>query len=195
MMLAAVRQDVELVRLMAGKGADLNVRDRSGSTALMWGAFNDTGDAAMVEALMGLGADPLASNKAGETALDWALRRGETPAVAALRKAGASNSGRMHSAAQKSLALCSKADRNSPACRSAARATTNRYRRWRSASLEGVVSKWTKRLRRAKSTTRSSQLKSVAAEALRNRDRIPDPPIALSYALLEWPPAGIRQTR
>ncbi len=32
LMLAAVRQDVELVRLMAGKGADVNARDRSGST-------------------------------------------------------------------------------------------------------------------------------------------------------------------
>ena len=103
--LAAARQDVELVRLMVAKGADLNVRDRSGSTALMWGAFNDSGDAAMVEALIALGADPLASNKAGETALDWALRRGETAAVATLRKAGASNTGRMRSSAQKALAL------------------------------------------------------------------------------------------
>ena len=34
-LLAVVRQNVELVRLMAAKGADLNVRDRSGSTALM----------------------------------------------------------------------------------------------------------------------------------------------------------------
>ena len=89
--LAAARQQVELVRLMAAKGADLNVRDRSGATALMWAAFNDNGDAAMVDALIALGADPLAANKAGETALDWAARRGETAAVAALRKAGGSS--------------------------------------------------------------------------------------------------------
>src|SRR5262249_48320546 len=89
--LAIVRQDLDLVRSMAAKGADLNCRDRSGSTALMWAAFNETGEAAMVEELLRLGADPLASNKAGETALIWALRRGETPAVAALRKAGASD--------------------------------------------------------------------------------------------------------
>ena len=38
--LAAARQDVELVRLMIAKGADLGVRDRSGSTPLMWGAFS-----------------------------------------------------------------------------------------------------------------------------------------------------------
>ena len=103
--LAAARQDLELVRLMVARGADPNARDRSGSTALMWGAFNDSGDAAMVEALIALGADPLASNKAGETALSWALRRGETAAVATLRKAGASDNGKMRSSAQKALAL------------------------------------------------------------------------------------------
>ena len=101
--LAAARQEVELVRLMAAKGADLNVRDRSGTTALMWGAFNDSGNAAMVAALITLGADPLASNKAGETALDWALKRGETPAVEMLRKAGGSNVGTTRSSAQKAL--------------------------------------------------------------------------------------------
>src|SRR5688572_17725856 len=37
--LAAARQAIELVPLLAAKGADLNVRDRSGATALMWGAF------------------------------------------------------------------------------------------------------------------------------------------------------------
>src|SRR5262245_30751742 len=34
-LLAILRQDLELVRLMAAKGADLNFRDRSGSTMLM----------------------------------------------------------------------------------------------------------------------------------------------------------------
>ena len=29
-----------------------------------------------------------------------------------------------------------------------------------------------------------SQMKSVAAEAVQNRDRIPDPPIGVSYALV-----------
>lgn len=85
--LAILRQDVDLVRLMVKKGADLSVRDRSGSTILMWAAFNETGDATLVEELLRLGANPAATNKAGETALTWALRRGETPVTAALRVA------------------------------------------------------------------------------------------------------------
>src|SRR5215472_10598685 len=36
LLLAVVRQDLDLVRKMISKGADLKVRDRSGSTALMW---------------------------------------------------------------------------------------------------------------------------------------------------------------
>src|SRR5689334_14895003 len=68
--LAIVRQDLELVRLMAAKGADLTVRDRSESTALMWAAFSERGEAAVVEELLRLGADPRATNNAGETALD-----------------------------------------------------------------------------------------------------------------------------
>jgi hypothetical protein len=70
--LAIQRQDLMLVRLMADKGADLKARDGSGSTALMWAAFNETGDASLVEELLRRGADPMAANNAGETALDWA---------------------------------------------------------------------------------------------------------------------------
>src|SRR5262249_28108889 len=91
--LAVARQDLETVRLMAAKGADLGARDRSGSTPLMWAAFNETGDPAVLEELLRLGADPNVANQAGETALDWALRRGETPAAAALRRAGLSDTG------------------------------------------------------------------------------------------------------
>src|SRR5215813_10545888 len=50
--LAIARQDLDLVRMMLARGADLDARDRSGSTALMWAAFNETGDARLVEALL-----------------------------------------------------------------------------------------------------------------------------------------------
>src|SRR5262249_52602412 len=56
LMLAVVRQNVELVRILAAKDANVNFRDRSGSTPLMWAAFNETGDATMVEELLRLGA-------------------------------------------------------------------------------------------------------------------------------------------
>ena len=176
--LAAARQDVELVRLMAAKGADLNVRDRSGSTALMWGAFNDSGDAAMVEALIGLGADPLASNKAGETALDWALRRGETPAVAALRKAGASNMAKCARRRRRPLRCCSKSGAQFAAvskCNSCHHQSLPQMAfgiaRTRGLDVDEPLAQ-------QQVDDAIAQLKSVAAEALQNRDRIPDPPIA-----------------
>src|SRR5262245_1267907 len=53
--LAIQRQDATLVRLMIAQGADLHARDRSGSTALMWAASSESGDAAVVEMLLGHG--------------------------------------------------------------------------------------------------------------------------------------------
>jgi hypothetical protein len=182
--LAAARQDVELVRLMVAKGVDPNVRDRSGSTALMWGAFNDSGDAAMVEALIALGADPLASNKGGDTALDWALRRGETAAVATLRKAGISNSARMHSAAQKAVALLQKSGSQFSRvskCHSCHHQSLPQMA-FRIARTRGLDVDET--LAQQQVEDAISQLKPAAAEALQNRDRIPDPPISVSYALV-----------
>ena len=188
--LAAARQDVELVRLMAARGADLNVRDRSGATALMWGAFNDNGSAAMVEALIALGADPFASNKAGETALDWALRRGETAAVAALRKAGISNTEGTRSSARKALALL---ERSGAQFSSTSKCSSCHHQSLpqmalgiaRTRGLDVDVP-----LARTQVDSAISQLKAVAAEALQNRDRIPDPPIAISYALVGFAATG-----
>ena len=86
-----VFRNSELFHAMVAKGADVQARDASGSTALMWAAFNDAGDPLMVEELLRLGVDPNAKNQAGETALTWAARRGNTRVVTALAKAGAAN--------------------------------------------------------------------------------------------------------
>ena len=102
--LAIQRQNLDLLRLMIAKGADLNVRDRSGSTALMWAAANEFGSATVVEEVLRLGGDPLTLNNVGESALDWALRRGNTAAVAALRRAGASDALRVRASVEDSCA-------------------------------------------------------------------------------------------
>jgi len=70
-------------------GAEVNVPDASGNTPLMWGAYTEYGDASVVNTILAAGAGVNQVNKMGETALSWAIRRGETPVVAALRKAGA----------------------------------------------------------------------------------------------------------
>ena len=188
--LAAARQQVELVQLMAAKGCDLNVRDRSGATALMWAASNEDSKAAMVEALIVLGADPLAANKAGETALDWASRRGETAVVAALRKAGGSSEGKVRSSVQKALTLLQRSG--------AQFATVSKCNSCHHQSLAQIAFEVARTrgfevdqpLERQQIESAIAQFKTVVAEGLRNRDRIPDPPIALSYTLLGFAAAG-----
>src|SRR5690348_13410253 len=101
-------RNAELFRAMVAKGADLQARDASGSTALMWAAFNEAGDPAMVEELLKLGLDPNAKNLAGETALIWAARRGNTKVVKVLEQAGASNPDGVKDSVQRAIALLQK---------------------------------------------------------------------------------------
>ena len=93
---------------MAASGADLQLRDRSGSTLLMWASFDEAGRTGMLEELLRLGMDVNAKNTQGETALTWALRRGDTPIVRMLRKAGASNLEDVKSAVQSAIAVLEK---------------------------------------------------------------------------------------
>ena len=144
----------------------------------------------MVDALIVLGADPLAANKAGETALDWAARRGETPAVASLRKAGSSSEGKMRSSAQKALTLLQRSG--------AQFATVSKCNSCHHQSLPQMAFEVARTrgfdvdqaAERQQIESVIAQFKTVVAEGLRNRDRIPDPPIALSYALIGFAATG-----
>jgi Ankyrin repeats (3 copies) len=182
--LAIARQDLELVRLMAAKGADLTVRDRSGSTLLMWAAFSETGDAAVVEELLRRGADLSATNQAGETALDWALRRGDTPAVAALRKAGANDTATMKASIEKSIALLqtSSAQFNKVAGCSSCHHQLLPQTALGAARSRGLPIDEAAAQHQLEVTV--GILKRVYEQARANRDRIPDPPISVSYTLL-----------
>lgn len=103
--LTVIHNDQELLRAFVAKGADVKARDGSGATTLMWAAFNEKGDTTLVEELLRLGVDPNATNKAGESALTWARRRGFTPVIAVLQKAGASDTATIRQSATKALAL------------------------------------------------------------------------------------------
>jgi hypothetical protein len=103
-----MQQNVELFRAMVAKGADLQAKDRLGSTLLMWATFDEAGRTAMLEELLKLGMDPNARNSQGETALTWALRRGDTPIVQMLRKAGAVNSESLKAAVQNAISVLEK---------------------------------------------------------------------------------------
>ncbi len=82
--------DLTVVKMLVEKGADVKAVDRRGYTALMRAAISyEPGAPAVVDYLLAQGADPKPKNDLGETGLSLALRFGETPIVAALRKAGA----------------------------------------------------------------------------------------------------------
>jgi N-acyl-D-amino-acid deacylase len=184
LLLAVVRQNPELVRLMAARGANLDARDRTGATALMWAAFNESGDAAIVEYLLARGADPSAANKAGETALDWALRRGATPAVAALRKAGASNAASVKASVEKAIGLLQASSvqfNKVSGCYSCHHQSLPQMALG-VARARGIAVDETAARQQVDATVRV--LNSVYEKALDNRDRIPDPPISVSYALI-----------
>lgn len=87
---AAAFADVEMVRSLIAKGADVNAADGRGYTALMRAALSYEPTATqVVELLLASGANPAPKNETGDTALSFALRFGETPVAALLRKAGA----------------------------------------------------------------------------------------------------------
>lgn len=87
---AAAFADLEMVRMLVEKGADINAADKRGYTALMRAALSyEPGAPQVVEYLLAKGTNANPKNETGDTALSFAARFGDTPAVALLRKAGA----------------------------------------------------------------------------------------------------------
>lgn len=98
----------ELFRAMVAKGADVKALDAYGSTTLMWAASDEAGRDELVIELLRLGVDPSVKNKYGETAMTWALRRGQTPVVTALARAGQDPNARLRPAVESAIALLQK---------------------------------------------------------------------------------------
>ena len=77
-MSAAKGGNLEVVKLLASKGADVNAHNQSGS-ALMWAV--NSGNADVVKFLLMKGAEPGGTNCLGETALDFARATPGRPVV------------------------------------------------------------------------------------------------------------------
>jgi len=84
---AAREGDIEAVKRLLAKGADVNAKDNWGITALMWTAW--PGHTEIVNLLISKGADVNAKDKNGRTALMEAAAGGHTEIVEMLMERGA----------------------------------------------------------------------------------------------------------
>jgi ankyrin repeat protein len=75
------------VRRLLQEGADVNLGQADGATALHWAAYH--GDIGLAEILLAAGADPAAANRNGSTAMWLAASQGDAPMVEALLNGGA----------------------------------------------------------------------------------------------------------
>jgi hypothetical protein len=156
----------------------------SGSTALKWAAFGESDDPAIVEELLSLGLDPAAANNAGETASTWALRRGHTSVLNALQKAGAANTVMIKDAAQRAVKLLQQSGpefikvSNCVSCHHQflpQMAAGRARERGLQVDAETV---------RKQNEAAIGVFKPLEADPARARDRVPDPSITVSYALV-----------
>src|SRR5688572_9901450 len=83
---AMKRNNAEVRRLVQG-GADVNLRQADGATALHWAAYY--GDAGLALLLLEAGADASAANREGSTPMWLAASQGDTSMISALLDAGA----------------------------------------------------------------------------------------------------------
>ena len=182
---SVMHQNVRLFHALREKGADVKVKDKTGSNLLMWAAADDSGRAELVEELLRLGLDPGDMDSKGDNALTWALRRGsDTPAVKALRRAGVSSTPMVIRAAENALALLQKSApqfTRVSGCASCHHQSlpqmANGIARTRGIRIDEQVSQ--------------EQVKAVIAvfsplreEMMRGVVRFPDVPISVSYTLL-----------
>jgi len=181
---ALMQHNREMAEAMIGKGADVKATDASGSTTLMWAVHDDAADVAMVNKLIALGVDPAVKNKNGETALGWALRRGYTPVVEILKKAGASDGEMTKQSVEKAVALLQK---SSPQFVKVSGCASCHHQSlplmaYSAAKATGYVADPAGSDYAAKITI--ATFKPVSAEMAAGKPNVPDPAISVSYALV-----------
>jgi hypothetical protein len=182
----------DIARALIEAGADINVTDPGGGTALMWAAYNDAGDADVVDLLLAKGADVNARNKMGETALMWAMRRGYTPVVRSLRAHGASERPMIADSLQRAVAVMQKSGPEFlkvSGCVSCHNQSLPQMT-YAIARNRGIAVDRTVTDKQAKAVL--AMYKPFREQMMQGKENIPDPAISVSYALLglaaeAWP--------
>lgn len=182
---AVMNQNLEMLRAMVTKGADLRALDRSGSTTLMWAAFSEDAKTDMVQELLRSGVDPHIKNKAGENALTWALRRGYTPVVELLMKEGGlSDAPMIQASVERAVSLLQRSgsrfvrDSGCTSCHhQALPQMAVGMARKRGFSVDDAISK-----EQVNAVTR--MFEPYRELMLQGTERMPDPTISVSYALM-----------
>ncbi len=85
---ATIEEKVEIVRMLIGAGANLNLKDNHGNTSLHYAAWNEQG-VEIARMLIGAGADVDIQNKRGNTPLHNAARYGKVEIARMLIDVGA----------------------------------------------------------------------------------------------------------
>jgi ankyrin repeat protein len=84
---SVLNNEVELARMLIGRGANVNVVDKQGMTPLLWAANVDFGDTAMIELLLKAGAKTDVRNKDGLTPLELARKHKHSTLIPVMEKA------------------------------------------------------------------------------------------------------------
>jgi ankyrin repeat protein len=84
---AAKNGNVKKVKTFLAHGADINVKDKDGKTALIWAAYK--GHRNVVKLLLAHGADINVKDKDGKTALIWAIYKDHPYIVMLIKQARA----------------------------------------------------------------------------------------------------------
>ena len=169
--------------LIAG-GADLKLTDPAGATALHWAATSEIADPEIVDLLIAKGVNVNAANKNGETALTWAMRRGYTPVVESLRKAGATDREMVMSSIRRSLDALQKSGPEFvkvSGCTSCHNQSLPQMAyslaREKGIAVDAVIAD-----KQAKSVI--AMFKPFNEQMLQGKENIPDPAVSVSYSLV-----------
>ena len=73
-MFPLMMQNREMFQAFVDAKADLQVRDQSGATTLMWAVYHDQASPEVIQRVLKAGVDPNARDSRGDTALVWAMR-------------------------------------------------------------------------------------------------------------------------